>query len=378
MRYEVSAYPANDYGDGLTKAVAAHFEALRLGELVNASSKVVLKPNLLIRRSPDAATTTHPAMLSAVIDCLGKLGVTNIVIADSPGGPYIRQSLEGVYNTCGMASAAEKGAKLNFDTSSREVQGGEGWLCRSFEIISPVLDADLIINLPKLKTHAMMGLSAGVKNLFGCIPGLRKAELHLQFPKHDLFSQMLVELAQVLPPVVSIVDAVVSMEGDGPSAGSPRRTGMTFASRDIFALDFALCDFIGVKPESIGTVKYAVKQGLSPESLDEISFSGGPIPDIAPFVMPKSKRIGFSDNMPGFVRDFAAFFINNFLEPRPVIDKARCIGCKKCAESCAARAITFEDNKAVINRAKCIRCFCCHEMCPISVIDIRKSKLFRF
>lgn len=379
MDYDISLFPAQDYDDKtMDAAVAAHFAALDAEKLLKPGMRAVLKPNLLMRRAPSAATTTHPALVAAVIRALRRLGITDIVIADSPGGPYVRASLESVYRGCGMKEAAEHGAKLNTDVSYREIQAPVGGLCKSFNIISPIADADVIINLPKLKTHAMVGLSGAVKNMFGAVPGLQKPELHFRFPNQDHFCKMLVELSRVVTPTLTIVDAVVSMEGDGPSSGKLRQTGMTFAARNIWALDLALCAYMGISPLTIGTVRHSVADGLCPGDPDELHCLGAARPPkIKSFVLPRSRMLTFSENLPGVLAAMLKIIKPVLLEPRPVIYKNKCVGCGKCAESCAPEAISFIEKKAVIDRQKCIRCFCCHEMCPVKAIGIRRSPLLR-
>lgn len=373
----ISAIRTSGYEpEPLAAAVARHFAELEADILFRPGVRVVLKPNLLLKRAPEGGTTTHPALVTAVANHLRSMGVTDITIADSPGGPYTASALEGIYAACGMAdSAARTGAVLNTDTGWRPVSSpAPGGLCGAFNIINPILEADVIINLPKLKTHAMATLSGGVKNLLGCVPGLQKPELHFRFPQRDLFGQMLVELAETVAPQLTIMDAVVAMEGDGPSAGSLRELGWIFASRSPFALDEILCRVMGIEPLSVPTVAHARKRGLVDP--DTLTVTGDGMPqDIPSFILPRSRSVSFRDYLPGPLRGLADFASSRLLSPRPVVNRGGCTGCGKCAESCPAHTIAITGRKAVIAYKNCIKCYCCHEMCPVKTIHIRKARL---
>ncbi|WRS27138.1 DUF362 domain-containing protein [Oscillospiraceae bacterium MB08-C2-2] len=378
----ISVYKTPDYTDeALERAVGGHFEALNLPALLRPEMKVTLKVNLLMRRRPEEATTTHPALVRAVIRRLKAEGITHITIADSPGGPYTTGALSGIYGATGMAALAEEeGVALNQTTGWKELSFPGGKVCHGFNIIEPVAGADLVINLPKLKTHAMTQLSGGVKNLFGCIPGLQKPELHFRFTDKKTFSGMLVDLSQLVAPGVTILDAVVAMEGDGPSSGTPRTVGLTLASTSPHALDLGLCHMMDMRPDEVFTVALGIERGLIPPAFDPACLVGEPeaFSVITDFKKPASRSTDFSDNMPAFLRRPMAFIRERFLAPRPVIHRTGCIGCGKCAESCPAKVITLRERKAYINYKGCIRCFCCHEMCPVKTIHISQSKLMKW
>ncbi len=380
MAYSVSTCKAADYSpEQMDAAVAWHFASLDVGRLIPVNAKVVLKPNLLMKRTPYEATTTHPALVAAVVRGLQSLGITDITIADSPGGPFTRSALEGIYTATGMVQVAQQtGAKLNYDTTYKSVTCCTlDGLCRTYNIISVVEQADCIINLPKLKTHAMTTLSGATKNLFGCIPGLQKPELHFRFPEMDKFSRMLVELSQTVRPHLSIVDGVVSMEGDGPSSGVARKTGWTLASTHVGALDMALCQLISLPPEKVPTLANAMAMGIAPQSTDELEYLGEKPQPLSDYRLPASYQESFGEirQLPKPLRSVASGVLNRLLTPRPVVHRSDCIGCGKCAESCPAHCIAIAGRKASIDRKDCIKCFCCHEMCPVKAIGIRRLKL---
>lgn len=369
-----------EYDDlSMQRAMEGHFDLLRLEELFSPSTRVVLKLNLLLKRVPEAATTTHPALVKAIVRKLRALGVKEITLADSPGGPYTKGALEGIYRVCGIEQAAgEAGALLNFDTSHRELPF-DGETVKSFPIIKPVADADVVINVAKLKTHCMTLLSGGVKNLFGCVPGLAKPEFHCRFPEPERFCSMLVDLSRLIAPAITFVDAVEAMEGDGPSGGRPLHAGVTLCSRNVWALDMLHCAILGVEPEQVLTVREAVRRGISPTSPDEIAVLGQPeaLGGLPRFTLPRTKQIDFSSQMPRFLRPAVSRAVR-WAAPRPVIRASRCVGCAKCAESCPAHTIEIRAGKARIDYRRCQKCYCCHEMCPVRAIDISRMAAFRF
>ncbi len=358
-------------------AVRAHFEALDLSRQIRPDLKIVIKPNLVMKRAPEDAATTHPALVEAVIRQLQQLGAQDITIAESSGGPYAEPLLKSLYETCGMAEAARRtGAKLNLGTGSREI-GGNGQVPRRFTVIDPIADADLILNLCKLKTHCMTVLSGAVKNLFGCIPGLMKPELHMRYPEKEDFCRMLLDLSAALPPVISFVDAVEAMEGDGPTGGRKKHVGLTLCSADRYALDLVNAAVLGIDPASIPTVRQSIERGLCPASLAQVQLLGDrdALTQAGPFLPPRSKQTDFSSQFPAPLRP-AVKKVTRWLQPRPSIRRKDCIGCGKCAESCPAHTIRILERKAVIAYPNCIRCFCCHEMCPKQAVDIRRLGIF--
>lgn len=207
----------------LRQAVDAHFAALRVEEDLFPGMRVLLKPNLLAGRKPEQAVTTHPALIQAVADWLRERGVEEITLADSPGGPYNEALLRSVYRASGMDGL--RGVTLNLSAGYAPAEQPEGKVCRRFDLIDPVRQADYIINLPKVKTHGMTMVSLGIKNLFGTVPGLGKPALHCRYPGWDVFAGMLLDLSALVAPAVTLVDGVLAMEGDGPGGGDPREIG---------------------------------------------------------------------------------------------------------------------------------------------------------
>lgn len=356
----------------LDRAVAEHFEALGIAGELRTGMRVTIKPNLLLGRKPDSATTTHPELIAAIIRLLKKSGISVITVADSPGGLYTPAALKAVYSACGYNIFEEH---LNFDCSFREVHTPENYRTRSFNIITPLLDTDYIINVAKLKTHSMTGISAGIKNLFGSIPGLQKPEMHYRNPDLDDFSGMLLELSRTVAPQLTLIDGIDGMEGNGPSGGDKRHMGILLASKDLYAQDWEAAKLMGLDPESISMLRQARERGLfDPKEIELIG--DNVFPALPPFKLPDTKTLDFTGFLPAFLKKPAAYIMRKLLKPLPNVKTEKCIGCGKCAESCPQQIITITNRKAVINKKTCISCFCCQEMCPAHAIEVKRKLKF--
>ncbi len=369
---KVSFISTPSYEDSVVyAAVCRHFQE-HIQALPKPGMRVLIKPNLLSARRPSAAVTTHHSLIAAVIRCLHELGITDIVVADSPGGLYNQEHFRAVCSAAGLTRPETK-PYLNRNFSYGHVKPPvNNPLVHSYNIITPAISADYIINMPKLKTHAMTTVSAGVKNLFGMIPGLQKPDMHRRFPDISGFSRMLCELAVTIKPDLTILDAVDSMEGNGPGGGTVKHTGYTFASTDVFALDVAACLFMGLTPSSIPHLDAASNLSLLPESIEYSGDSFTPCPQ--PFMLPDAaKSTSFLDSVPRPFRGAASKVMDVLLRSYPHVDRKKCVGCGKCAESCPQKIISITGGKAAMPRRGCISCFCCQEMCPAHAIVVRRG-----
>lgn len=358
-------------------ALREQLDALHVEELLFPGCRVVIKPNLVIRSKPEEGVITHPVVVAAVAVELLERGAGHVTVAESPGGPYTPPLLRAIYEAGGYTELAQTyGFSLNFDCSYGSLEAPQGQRCKRFDVIQPVLEADLLVDIAKLKTHGMMGLSAAVKNLFGCVPGLMKPELHCRFPEREAFGEMVADLCCALKPALCVVDGIVGMEGNGPTGGKPRLVGALASSRDPFALDMVCASLVHQDPMHVPYLRAGMKRGVCPESLDGLSLWGVPVQSLAvsDFIQPESCSVNFLDWLPKFLRPLA----EKVATPVPRIQTNHCVGCGKCAESCPQHTIRIAGGHAVIDYRKCIRCYCCHEMCPKHVIDIKRFRLFRF
>lgn len=367
----ISVEPLDRYEPEQADAVIErHFAALSAKQDLFPGLRVLIKPNLLSARTPDRNVTTHPELIAAVVRFLRKCGVTDITIADSPGGPYRPEALKNIYRTAGLLSL-EPDARLNYDISFSSVPCPEGFTVRAFNRIRPVIEADYIINMPKLKTHGMVTLSAGIKNLFGTIPGLQKPEMHYRFPNEDSFCGMLLELARSVAPQITLIDGVDAMEGNGPNSGTTRHLGLTFASRDLFTLDWYAAEIVGLCPERILLLSKARALGLAKP--EEISLTGTPVSPVSPpFRLPDAAAVDFGSHFPRFLRRPVVAAAKRLFKPVPVLDPELCAGCGRCAESCPRHLIEIRGGKAHFRHKDCISCFCCQEMCPQQAVGVRR------
>ncbi|MEL1136293.1 DUF362 domain-containing protein [Desulfitobacterium sp. THU1] len=344
---------------------------------VKPGQRVFLKVNLLMKKRPDEAVTTHPTVVEAVVRLVQEAGGIPI-IGDSPGGPYTVGALQGIYARSGLKDVAERtGAELNFDVGQEVVTHPTGQLVKSLTVTKSVYDADVVISLSKLKTHAMMTFTGAVKNLFGVIPGLLKAEYHFKMPDVKQFAELLVDIATWVKPALSIMDGIVGMEGDGPSAGQPRTVGALLISENPFALDVVATHLIGLKPERVPTIVAARQRGLA-SRLEEVSLVGDPLSlwRVESFKIPKSMSVNFIDRVP--LPQGARKFILNQVRPQPVFNFDQCVGCADCINNCPPKALVFNDKKRPeVDLEACIRCFCCQELCPRQAVEIRKPGLGR-
>lgn len=365
-------YNVPEYNEDLIYAAVCRFmEALGIDKDMHPGLKVVIKPNMITAKSPDFPATTHPLVIKAVARWLNLQGVKDITLAESAGGLYNAEYMKNIYHVCGMKQL-EPEVKLNMDFSARTVNCRNGFANHSFHLISPVLDADYVINICKLKTHAMTGYSGGIKNLFGTIPGLEKPQLHYRWPDIKDFSHMLLELAQTVNPQLTIIDAIDAMEGNGPTGGTSHPLHLLLAAKDFYTQDYFAAGLMGIHPMEIEMIRQAVEAGLA--APDEIELTGDPVPDgLTPFQVPDTKKLDFADALPGFLKKPVALILGRLFKSYPQLDKELCVGCGKCAESCPAHVIRVENRKAKFKKKGCISCFCCQEMCPVKAISVKKA-----
>ena len=347
-------------------------------EWVQPGMTIAIKANLVTFFHPDKAATTHPALLCGLVEMLKGRGA-RVIVGDSPGGLYNHAYVNRIYAATGMKRVEESGAELNQNYSQKDVHFEDAVICKDFTYTAWLDQADAIINFCKLKTHGMMGMSAAAKNLFGTIPGTMKPEYHYRFPEIQNFSNMIIDLNDYFKPKISIVDAIVGMEGNGPTAGTPRHIGALAASENPHALDMLCARLIGLDPNKIPTLQAAVSRGLVPDSLEQIDIIG-PWQDVCISdyqLVDGTRSLQFNQDSKSALGKTVAKIMQNVLASKPMLKKESCIGCRECQKICPADAITMIDKKPVIDRTKCIRCFCCQEFCPKGAMMVHRTWLAR-
>jgi uncharacterized protein (DUF362 family)/Pyruvate/2-oxoacid:ferredoxin oxidoreductase delta subunit len=345
-----------------------------LSSFVNRGQTVLLKVNLLMGKNPDYAVTTNPEIVRIIGRKIKELGA-EVLIADSPGGPFNENALKKAYKKSGFAKIAEEeNFKLNFNTDSHKVEFKEGTINKSFQLADYLKEVDLIINLPKLKTHGLTMYTGAVKNLFGCIPGVLKAEFHLRMQSVYDFSRMLNDLALLVKPDLTIMDAVVGMEGEGPSNGMPKHFNYLLASKSPFYLDLTAVKIIGIEDaEKVPSLKAAYEDGIISD--DALTLKGDKLFPFTDTVIPKIEKENnlLNTRMPNFLADI----LEKLLRPKPVFKEDKCVGCRTCYENCPPDAIEMVDNFPEVDLSTCIRCFCCQELCPYDAVEIKYPLLAR-
>lgn len=377
-KVKVAAAHATDYQpqtiERATDEILAQLGGLE--SLVPKDAKVFVKVNLVRDMPPEKCGTTHPQVVIALVNKLSEI-TQNIVVGDSSGGLYTKAAMGQVYAKCKMTDVAEQTcAKLNddFDFATAEINGQ---VVKSCEITDSFLNADVVINVTKLKTHSFAGYTGAVKNLYGLIPGLVKVEMHSRYPDLGDFCQLLCDIEQFASKkiVLHVIDGIVGMDGDGPTNGKPKAIGQLMASTNPYALDVVAVSLFA-DPFEMPLLQVAEKRGLVSRDLSAIDFDfeAWQSAKVADFdISPVTSADTFL-NMPKWVKKLA----KKYLTKKVQIDKNVCRGCGKCARHCPAKAITVKEGKANIAQNKCIRCYCCQELCPFDAVRFKKSLLYRF
>ena len=338
----------------------------RIGSLrIEPGARVLIKPNFLAPAKPERALTTHPLMVRAAVEYVLQQGARPLV-ADSPGmGTFERLLREGGY------TEALKGLDVELRPFRESVLVDIGEPFGKIAIAREALEADAVINLPKLKTHAMMLLTLGVKNLFGCIVGLAKVQWHLRSGvNRHLFARLLVQIYRAVNPAATLMDGILGMEGQGPGRrGTPRRLGLLVAGASAPAVDMAVCRLLQVSADELPTHRAAAELGLVPR---DVAISGDFQP-VRAFNLPVLGPLTFGP------RRFEPL-IRRHLIQRPAVEAGKCRMCGECWRHCPAQAITPYTSAIEFDYDRCIRCYCCVEMCPhgaLAAVETRPAQALR-
>lgn len=346
--------------------------------LVQKEEKILLKPNLVRKAEVERAVITHPAVVGAVARYLREEGYENLGCGDSCGTGSAKKVIEGT----GMDQMLKKYRIPVEDFGEGSlVEYSEGKIAREFFLAKPVQECDALINLCKMKTHALERVTGGVKNLYGCVSGLHKAQGHTRYSNADSFARMLIDLNQVVNPRLCIMDGIVAMEGNGPTSGDPVRMNLLLFSEDPVALDSVFCRLIHLDPQMVPTNYHGERMGLGVWQEDQIVL----LTEKGEISMEEAvKRYGKSDyrvdrEKRSDARWAGLDFLMRPFQKRPYVDGNLCKKCGVCVEACPVegKALHFENGRKeppVYDYKKCIRCFCCQEMCPYQAIQVGRKK----
>ncbi len=324
---------------------------------IKSGSRVLIKPNMLSAARPEDAVLTHPMIIKAVAEFVLQKGA-RAQVSDSPA----IGSFESILKQNGTADALH-GLGVSCVPFRDNVWVDVGKPFGRIEMARDAVEADVIINLPKLKTHSQMLLTLAVKNMFGCIIGFKKPQWHMRAGVDTMaFARLLVAIHQAVTPAVSILDGILALEGDGPGkGGKPRQVGVLIGSDNSFALDMVVSEMVGVYYENVPILKIAGDKRLIPTFHID-----GDLPKVRRFQLPQGSRLVFGPRV-----------IQNFLRHHtlalPVCKESLCRMCGKCWEICPARAIKDVKERIEFNYAKCIRCYCCVEVCPHGALHSRET-----
>ena len=354
--YKCEKYDENKLDEVINKLFIEH----EFDKMISNGTKVALKPNLLTKKKPNEAVTTHPLFIKAVAKKVISLG-GSCILCDSPGGAYTKNVLQNLYTYNELKQLEEIGVELNYDISFEYVSIN-GKVLLGCDVIAPIINADLVINLAKIKTHSFMNLTCAVKNMFGILPGIRKTEIHSRFASYSDFANAMIDISLATKNQITIIDGVMALEGNGPAAGNPRNIGLILAGKNQFELDYIVTKIIGMDIKDAYIVDESIKRNLV--DLSNIKVIGESIEDV------KVTDFKFPDTIAKKVVK-VAFGFTKYIKPYPVFNQNKCKLCNICADRCPEKALGIKNERMRLNKKKCIRCFCCHEHCPYKAIDIK-------
>ncbi len=353
--YRVMVEPSSY--ENISRAVERSFE---LFPVKIEGRKVLIKPNVLRGSDVSDGIVTNPALVRAVVEKVESLKPASLIVGDNPGLMSYGANEES-FNTTGLMEAS-KGYYRNIGNESVKISFNPEYM-QSISVSRAVFDADVMISLPKFKTHGLTVITGAIKNSYGIMPGAQKAALHKAAGTPKRFHELVVDVFRIRPPDLFIVDAIVGMEGNGPASKELRDIGLVLASDNAVALDSVIASLMGCDPGKLGFLLKATELGLGTCDLKEIQVIGE-LRTIPNFKLPPLGGEATANN------EAMQQAMSKKISLRPVVDPDLCSACMTCVDQCPVSALSMVDNIPRVDPDKCITCFCCQEMCPEQAITL--------
>ncbi|MHA1729128.1 MAG: DUF362 domain-containing protein [Promethearchaeota archaeon] len=368
--------------DNVKDAVFSALELINAEKLMTKEGMtIVLKPNVLSAKPPERAVTTHPNVLRAVIQWVKQFNPFKIYVCDSSGGINPGKTEESLKVSNLLEVSEKEGAEcIPFEKSETKIyKVPKPLVLDQFPSSKLIEKSDLIINIPKIKTHGQFVLTCCIKNMFGTMLLANKAQIHARFPKVEDFSAALADIYSVSKPQLTVIDGYLAMEGKGPAMGDVVKMDLIIAGFDPVALDTTVCNIIGIDPKNVMYISKAETKNLGSTNLSEFEILGEKIENVKhKFKLPRKKALSLP--IPKFIADYAGKVI---LKPSIKFDPEKCILCGTCMENCPVEAISIPKvnkigNTPIWDKKKCITCYCCAELCPEEAIDFKVNIVKNF
>jgi len=344
--------------ESVRKAVDRAFE---LFPLEFQGKRVLIKPNVLRASEAKEGIVTHPAVLRTVVEKVETMGPASIIVGDNPG-IFGYGANEECFKRTGLMEAA-KGYYQNIGNDSQNVDFNAEFMS-TVSLSRMVLEADIIISLPKFKTHGLTVITGAIKNSYGFLPGAQKAKLHKAAGCTERFHEMLIDVFRLRVPDLFLVDAVVGMEGNGPASPDLRNIGLILASDNAVALDGVIATMMGCEPGGLRFLQKAKEVGLGdydPSTVELI----GELRRLPDFKLPPLGGEAALHN------EAVQTVLHNRTILRPQADPELCTSCGTCIDQCPVSALSMNDRLPRVDADTCITCFCCQEICPEKAITLR-------
>jgi uncharacterized protein (DUF362 family)/Pyruvate/2-oxoacid:ferredoxin oxidoreductase delta subunit len=376
MTSKVALVRCNSYDEQSVRAAVERGLNLLGGmpAFIRPDEKIVLKPNVLVGEAPEKLISPHPLVFKAVAG-LAQAVTPNLSYGDSsavgkPPGNLRRAGFAEIAQALNIALA-------DFE-NGREVHFKDSPFLKRFVLANGALDADGLISISKFKTHGLTRITGAIKNQFGCVPGMLKAEHHLGQPNALDFARMLVCLNLYLRPRLYVMDGITAMQGNGPRGGTARQMNVLLFSADPVALDATVCRMIDLDPLFVPTMQPALDWGLGTYRSEEIEIVGDPLESF----IQRDFDVVRAPVRP-VTGSAKVSLARNLVSPRPVINAAVCKNCGTCVQHCPAspKAVDWhtgdKSKPPTYKYERCIRCFCCQELCSEGAITVTTPLLGR-